>query len=469
MIFKESISKYKFLFLVIILLHLLLLSNTQFTLWPEMVVYPYLANNGFLNYRDIINPYPPALTLFLEYFSKFFGYEPLSYNILTWILILITDFLIFTISLALTRKTRSALVALIFFVVFSVPFGINGLWFDLVQAPLLLSSLFYLLKFLEKENRKSLLASGFLAALAFFVKQNSIVILVWFIVLLIGKFKKKTSKLFSILGLFLLPSLTLLTAYSSLYFLEGTLDNFYYWTFFFPFFKASGMPGYVQFPTIRQFVIICSTVLIFIPVIMSGKSLYKLILATAMVMLIFAYPRFDFFHLIPSLSLLAILAPSTLICLKKVNLWVKPIIYLSSILLLSNTFYYLSKSITTETRFFEKEIYTAANYLKQSLPDKKYIYIQNGPDQLLPLSGKLPPKPWADEFPWYLELQQTQNEILKSLSSQPPEYIIYKPYDDGDTYEIGSYRPQKIGGYLESSYENYKRISNYLWLKKRID
>src|SRR4030042_6988804 len=96
--------KHKFMLLLLpllplmLLVHLLLLINTRFTLWPEMVVYPYLVNNGFLLYRDIINPYPPFLTYFLTIFSKNVGYNPFSYQIFTWGIILLTDIVIYILS-----------------------------------------------------------------------------------------------------------------------------------------------------------------------------------------------------------------------------------------------------------------------------------------------------------------------------------------------------------------------------------
>ena len=68
---------------LLLLIHFVLLINTRFTLWPEMVVYPYLVNNGFMLYRDIINPYPPFLSYSLAIFAKIFGYQPLPYQILT--------------------------------------------------------------------------------------------------------------------------------------------------------------------------------------------------------------------------------------------------------------------------------------------------------------------------------------------------------------------------------------------------
>src|SRR3989344_3541681 len=128
---------------LILLVHLILLLNSRFTLWPEMIVYPYLLNNDFLLYRDIINPYPPFLTWFLAFFSKIFGYFPFPYQILTWVIILIIDLSIFLITKKLFKKTFYALLSTSFFIFFSIPFGVNGLWFDLVQTPFILLALYF--------------------------------------------------------------------------------------------------------------------------------------------------------------------------------------------------------------------------------------------------------------------------------------------------------------------------------------
>src|SRR3989344_731605 len=135
--------------LILLLLHTVLLINTQFTLWPEMVVYPYLINNDFLLYKDIINPYPPLLIWFLTLFAKIFGYAPLSYQILTWAVILIIDLSIYTITGKLFKKRFYQLVSTLFFVILSIPFGVNGLWFDLVQVPLILWSSYFFYRFLN--------------------------------------------------------------------------------------------------------------------------------------------------------------------------------------------------------------------------------------------------------------------------------------------------------------------------------
>src|SRR3989344_6030545 len=153
MIFKINTNRHIFYSLILLLLvHAVLLVNTKFTLWPEMVVYPYLLNNGFQLYKDIINPYPPAFVFFLAQFSKIFGYIPQSFQILTWLTIIIVDLLIFAFAFKITEKLLYGLLSLAFFVFFSIPFGANGLWFDLIQTPIILMSCYFFWRFLKSGN-----------------------------------------------------------------------------------------------------------------------------------------------------------------------------------------------------------------------------------------------------------------------------------------------------------------------------
>src|SRR3990167_1746027 len=85
-------------FLIIISVHSLILSNIQFTAWPEMFSYPYLLNNGFMLYRDQALPYQPLLVLILSKIYIIFGYDINVLKIFTWGIILINDLLIFLIS-----------------------------------------------------------------------------------------------------------------------------------------------------------------------------------------------------------------------------------------------------------------------------------------------------------------------------------------------------------------------------------
>ena len=179
--------------LILLLVHLLLLINTKFTLGPEMVFYPYFQNNIFLLYQDFINPSPPILTWFLAIFAKIFGYLPPPYQILTWVIILIIDFSIYIISQKIFKNKLFALSSVAFFAVFSIPFGVNGLWFDLVQTPFILWALYFFYKFLNAKAKNILKYNFFisflLVTIAFFIKQQVFWVVALFLALALSKYK----------------------------------------------------------------------------------------------------------------------------------------------------------------------------------------------------------------------------------------------------------------------------------------
>lgn len=451
----------------ILLVHLILLINTRFTLWPEMVVYPFLLNNGFFLYKDIINPYPPFFPSFLAFYAKFFGYNPLPYQILTWIVILVIDLVIFSISYRISKKTTSAIFSTLFFLVISVSFSINGLWFDLVQIPLLLVSFYYFYKLLNarKDISSHWWILSFLLSLSFFIKQQTIWLIILFLILSLFKVRKKLNEIYAKTLIFILPLLILFFIQMIFFWQKGNFEDFIFWTFYFPFFKASQMPGYLDLPSLKQLAIILLLFLIFLPILQKRKLATSLILVTSFVSLLFTLPRFDYFHLTPTLAILSLAFGQNLKTFASSMIWVKTVSFVSVVLLLVFFSRYLINNWTHQIRFFEEEIFQVAKFLEITTSPDESLYIQNGPDQLLPLSKRLPTKPWADEFPWYLEVAGLQDKVLKGLSEKKPRFIIYKPYENGQKYEIGSYKPSKIAFYIDSKYKEILRISDTLWLK----
>lgn len=468
MISKINTSKFvKFFVPPIIILHLLLLYKTTFTLWPEMTVYPYLLNKDFLIYKDIINPYPPIFIIFLAQFGKIFGYNPNPYFLFTILIILSIDLIVFYISARITKNYSQALLSLIFFILFSIPFGINGLWFDLIQTPLILFAFYHYLYFLKDKNANNLLFSMSLVTIAIFIKQQAIWLMFWFALVLVLKFK---TKIFAFLNSFIkVTALILFIFLLHLIFLKniGVLKDFLFWTIYFPFFNAASMPGYVLFPKFRQLLVIASLFVLFIPAISLKKNNTNLIILTAIFLIIFAYPRFDYFHLIPALAIFSIAVGPTLEQYAKKMFFLKLLTLVAIFYLAIFFFRYYSNNWQHSVRFFEPEILSAANFLSKIAPENGPTYIQNGPDQLLPLSGRIPIKPWADEFPWYLEVHGQQSKIVESLKRESPRFLIYKPYIQGARYELGAYMPEEISSYIDTNYQSSIQISENLWLKTK--
>lgn len=468
MIIPEKINKFaKIAFLPLVLIHIIILENLRFTLWPEMVVYPYLVNNGFALYKDLINPYPPTLTLVLSFLTKLFGYSPLVFQAITWFLIAVMDLTLYFITLKITRSIFLSLASLCFFLLISVPFGVNGLWFDLVQTPIILLSVYYFYRFFLRGNSKYLNIAFGLAMLAFFIKQQALWLIFAYIALLAINKPSKLVKIFRNL----LPSLIIFistAAFFLLYLLTtDNLSEFFNWVFVFPFFKASNMPGYISLPAPKQILPIILVYSLCLPgnfITKKNRSLFII----SLVLVLFAYPRFDFFHLIPALAVSSILFGQKLRTLSKASSYIKLTFLLLVFLLATYTARYILKNNTTEIRFFEAEITGAASFLELTTDKKDPIYVQNGPDQILPLASRLPVKPWADEFPWYLENTTLQSTIVSSMISDNPKFIVFKPYNKGAKYDLGVYRPIEIADYLDRKYADYAQISKNIWIKKKL-
>lgn len=455
--------------LILLLVHLLLLINTQFTLWPEMVVYPYLLNNNFLLYQDIINPYPPLLTWFLALFAKIFGYLPPSYQVLTWVIILIIDLSIYIISQKVFKNKLFALSSVAFFTLLSTPFGVNGFWFDLVQTPLILWALYFFHKFLNSKAGSAIKVNFFvsflLLTIAFFIKQQVFWVALLFLTLAFAKYKFKIPRFFSIHYTISLPFFVLLTSQMFYFYKQGNLDNFLFWVFYFPTFLASTMPGYVLLPSAKQMLVVLALFVLFVPTMVRKSQI--LFLATPAVLILFAYPRFDYFHMIPALAVISLAAGFNFKNFFKIDRSIYLFLIPSILILSTFAIRHLVFSWHKETRFFEREIYQTSKVVELLTDKNERIYVQNGPDQIFPLVNRLPIKPWADEFPWYLEVPNLQERVIGSLEKDKPMYIISQPYLRGKKYELGSYRPDDIANYIDNNYENFAKIDNDLYIKIR--
>jgi len=151
--------------LAALVVHVFLLSGLRFTAWPEMLSYPYLRNNGFLLYKDMIHPYPPVLTMALSIIYKLFGYKLIVLKVFTWLIILVNDVLIFLIVKKMVNSERWAVISVIFYVLIQPFLEGNQLWFDLAIVPFILLSTYCILQ-------KKFFWSGLFLGVAILTKQT---------------------------------------------------------------------------------------------------------------------------------------------------------------------------------------------------------------------------------------------------------------------------------------------------------
>lgn len=426
-------------------LHLFLLANLRFTAWPEMLSYPYLRNHGYLLYKDMIHPYPPILTIALSIIYKLFGYKLIVLKLFTWLTVLTNDILIFLVVRKLTGRSLLAVVGLLFYVLIQSFLEGNMLWFDLAIVPSILLATYCLL-------HKKYFWSGVFFGIAALTKQTAALFLILTSLFIILKNKNLKSLYYFLIGpviLVLALVVRLLT--------EGAVGGFLNWTLIYPFRYWSHFPGYVQMAlTGRQWLVM---ILLSLPAIfLAIQKKYLLVISYYLLALILVYPRFSFFHFQLGIALAAVLSVLALAKVKS-RFLISGLVagYLVLAIVLAGQV--IKRDWGKEARFWGSEDITAAGIIRNTTwPDEPVLML--GPHSgLYILADRLPPKPWVDNYVWYLEVPGVQEEIISRWTQNKPAAVFTRAVEPGNWYDLGTYRPQKIVEWLKE--EKINEISLY--------
>lgn len=432
------------LFLIIILaFHLLLLFRLKFTAWPEMLLWPYLMLHGLLPYKDIAIVHTPNLIVDLAVFYKLFGvgFDQLKY--FTWALILISDLTVFLVVKKLWSE-KIAVLSTFSFVILSLLFDVNGLWFDLLLTPLSLI-LFFLIK------KKKFFVAGAIWALMFFTKQTAF----WFLIPVAVEFLRdqKTKKQFVQfpfgISLAFVLFLTLIS-------FAGIITDFYKWAIYFGIFILPRSQGQIQAPNLKSLIYCLYPFLLFIPNFLDKKKENLSILVWAVAGALGAYPRFEYFHFLPATTFLAIttgLSFSTLPrnILQKIfkTFFVLGVVYLF--------LGYFLRNYDEGVRFYESDVREVASYISENTKPGDAIFVVNWWDNIYALTNTIPAtRPWVPQLEWYQELDGIQNGEVESIKSTMPKIIILKPYE---TSGLAAYVPSTLYSFITSNYHLKEKIS----------
>lgn len=458
--------KTKLLIISVLSLHFSLLLNTRFTVWPEMLLYPFFLNSGLTLYKDIINPYLPLLSFFLLFWFKITDFSLIYLKIITWATIISTDFLILLISKKIFKDTKKAILSLLVYLIYQIAYGGNQPWFDLFTTPFLIIYFYFLIKLLFQKKISLIFFSGIFFAISFFIKQTTI----WFVLpFLVINFKQKKDFIKKTL-IFLLPSILFFSFFSVVFVIQKNFHEFWFWSFKYPFSLLPQMPGHRLFPTARQSLLYFSPVLLLIILsvlqIKESPVPPKKIMMTALIFtlisILFCFPRWDIFHLQPTVAFASFLIPPISFFFKKRTSYLKFFSFFLVILFFLITTLIIYKNILLNwqkpERFFEPSIQKTAVWVKENTQKNDRIFVFNSEENIYFLSQRLPSTPWAINFSWYLEIPGLQERIIQGIKTQKPKYIIFQPFLPGGEYKIGSYRPTLLSEYILT---NYKKVKEF--------
>lgn len=443
-----SITKRQILILVVIIsVQLILLANSKFTIWPEMILYPWLLNKGYILYTDIINPYFPLLQLMVSSFFYLFGASIINLKIFTYLMIIAADVCIFLLSYKVSKNFLSAVICLSTYILFQYSFGGNGLWFELGLVPFifLATVLFYL----KPSNNKVILISGLLISIAGLIKQNAFLFLAP--LLAFSVLNNKATKIRILLFPVFITITVLVLALN--YF--GVLNEFFKWAIELPL-TMSNQPGFVILPSKRQMFLISLLLLPLLFFYFVKRNLKEKVFWTLIVLvsLFFAFPRYEDFHL---QVLVAFVSFLTVFLYRK---WQLLFLGIAVLIFIFN----FQKLWQQPDRFLDQGTINLGTYIK-NLPGD--VYLLNSPELAYFLADKNPPKPWGTIFPWYFEGTNLSERIIKDMENNETEYVIMGERMSGTKYQLGHYIPEPLERYIDDRYEVYEKFESYEVLKRK--
>lgn len=388
-----------------------------FVYWPEMLNWPFFISQGWFPYKDIAIVHTPLLLGFLTGFYNIFGYN-------TWALHLFGSLLLVMTTLLVGLITKKISPQIIFGLLVLALSG-NTVWFESLLAPVLL------LLFWAFKNKKFILA-GILFGVAFITKQTVAYLLP---VMILSLWRQKPKTIFYF-GFAVLIPISLLTFWLIT---NNLLPDFWRWGIQFVFLKtseASGQNAYFLLPSIKPAFIILT--LIAIPLIFSRNTAFIWMLFS----LLFAVPRFDYFHLVPFAAFLSISVGTA----KFKSKFLVMIILFSAVTLIILT----RSSLKQDHSFLDKNTLMVANYVEGNLKGKSVFFL-NSYDQVYFLTKNLSGvRPWIPQLPWYFGFYG--DRFLFDIQRSTPQIIIVSPYLNKAVGGLGAYRPAGVLEYINQNY-----------------
>lgn len=444
-------SKLVILLVIFTALTVLVSFILPFTYWPEMLNWPFFLNSGWLPYKDFFVIHTPLLIYSLLAFYKVLGFKILTLHIFGTMLLVVSGLFLIGEVFQKTRSVINTFIAGFVFLILEFAFSGNTVWFESFLTPLLFLLFVLLSNYLDKPQLSKIILAGVIFGLALISKQTTAYLLpaigsVFVIMLLQGK---KWPKVLNPIFIFVFTA-SLVTIFFLIWLSwQKILPDFLYWGVQFVFhkpFNADVANSYVLYPSKRQLI---SLLLLLLPPVLITLRQRKLnqihLLAWIGFSLLFAFPRFDYLHLVPMAIFLALFIGENFSVKKDLPL---QLIYLA-ITILVGTAILMTNLHYTHT-FVDPDTLKLVGILNNKYSGKT-IFSLNGPDQVYFLTKKLPPvRPWVPQLAWYLEPYGSQ--FYKDFLAGSPEVIFYSPYLAVPVQGVGAYRPKMVADYVTAYY-----------------
>lgn len=445
-------------FIFIIFLHSVLLFNLKLFPYPELFVYPYLAENGFLPYKNIFDQHFPSIIMMPLNLYDFGLRSAFSARIFLLGLVILNHVFLFLIAKKLLKSPKKALIANFFYLILQPIFEGSTLWLDSFLVPVLLASFYFTERFIYKKSWRDALLGGFFLGVSIFLKQ--VMLPLAFAVLIYLYIKTKDIKsLAPFLLAAVVPVLVLIFWVIS----KDIFEDFWYWTVTFNFEVYAKMGR--KLPTLNQ------VARVFIYWLPAAYWTFKnrerkesvLLGIFAIFSLATAVSRFELVHLQPSLPFAVILLTAILSSVKfNLRLFYIFVLVLATVIL-SLRFYRanLGKSIY----FFDSTTLETSVKVKELTDPKDKIFVLGAQPTIYFLSERLPGgNTFTVNLPWNMKV--AQDKILEGLLMDMPKVAVRDSTAEIDGKSVLEFSA-KLNNFIEEHYEETERIgSNEIFILK---
>ncbi len=470
------------LFFSLLGLHLIILIFTNFTDWPEMLLYPWFLSKGLIYYQDVVLAYVPGAYYLLYGFYKILGFTPSSLRIIAYIFVFVSDLLLFWISLKLFKKRLICTVVLLFFMLWQPIFTGNTIWYETMLLPFYLLAFYFYYRFLLTEKSKYLLISGLTFACSLLIKQTAVLPVVFSIIflLILKRSKKALIHGTMVLAISVIPLLLVWVYYA----FQGVGSSFFYWVFVFPTQLTKADCYYLLAPSLGDIALIGPAYLPTFFLTVVGLFIWRkkqqvwpivFIIGWSIALFFAGSPRWGMHRLVPSLAFSALALGYILVLIKKkayTKTWNKFVVFIFLVVLVLGFIRSFGKFIfmreKNATQFWGNEYINLGNFVLREIGNAKFFVFGNYDYLYFFFDRKPSVFPWTPMFPWNGKVAGIQEAIVTSLEQTKIPYILYIPYHKNSRFYL-DYYPELLGDYIFSKYTKLTPLPAGGWLLKRIE
>lgn len=422
-------------FVVPLSLLLILLLQSSFFPYPEILTEIYFLKAGMLPYTQINDQHFPGVML-LPFNLGTLGITSVDSLRVVHLFLIIANFLLLS---KLLKKFNPVIkfISLLLYSLFLYSWEGNTLWVDSFVTTLSLLGFYALESGWTFKNFLTYFFSGLVFGVLLTFKQHGI-----FLCLAAGLWvincKPSLKQLFWFVAGGLLPMTT-----TMLYLFQiGVFKDFWFWTVSHNIQGYTGLEG--RWPVFGESARFLSLV---IPVFFLRKSKNIFHYFYLFASLFYVFPRFGLIHAQVALPILIYIIS------RKLSLFL-------SIILISLGFFFAVRVLIKDTPgkvyFYDQSTQNTVNYVKANAKFGKPIYVYGVNDNVYHLTQTLPPKKMWIELLKGNIVPGVEDTIISTLKSDPPQFILVDPQASIDGQKIQEFTPL-INTYLQNNFN--KRVS----------